>query len=121
MSILGESKVPTEDFITGKQLEEGVTVEVLAAPVVVPQADDTPDMYKTGEGNGLVKAELIKEGETMRYKFLFNGTEHILENSSYVFYKSLYKLAPDAGQPFTIKRTGKTTDTKYDMAFVEVK
>lgn len=118
MSILGESKVPTESFISGKDLEAGIVVEVAAAPEVIDQPEDTPDMYKTGDGNGLVKAEIIKPGQTMRYRFLLNGEESMFDNSSYAFYKELYRLNPDAGQPFQITRTGEGTSTKYKMEFV---
>jgi hypothetical protein len=117
--ILGESKVPTDNFISGKELLDGIIVEVLKAPQVVSQSEDTPDKYKTGEGNGLVKAGIIKQGETLRYTFLWQGEEAIFENSSYAFYKALYKLSPEAGQKFSIKRTGDGTSTKYSMKFVE--
>jgi len=121
MSILGEAKVPTENFISGKELleEGGVTVEIAKAPEVIDQAEDTPEMYMTGEGNGLVKAEVIKPGQTMRYYFLRDGAEAIFDNSSYAFYKELYRLNPDAGQAFTIQRTGEGTSTRYAMAFVD--
>ena len=118
---LGESKVALESFISGKDLVEGVVVEVLGAPVVIDQDPEktppTSDFY-TGEGRGLVKADIINVGQTMRYKFLFNGEECFFDNASYVFYKTLYKLAPDLGQPFSIQREGDLTKTKYNMAFI---
>lgn len=113
------SDIETGNFISGKDLVEGVVVELSGAPTPVDQKEDTPDMYKTKENNPLVKSGKMKEGQTMRYSFKKDGEDYTFDNSSWGFLKALLNLKPADGEKFKITRIGEGTGTKYIMNKVD--
>ena len=121
MSFLDKfSDIEAGSFLSGKDFEVagGEVVELSGEPTPIDQKEDTPEMYKTKEGNPLVKSGHIKVLQQMRYTFKKDGEETFFDNASWGFLKSLINLAPKAGEKFTITRSGEGTGTKYSMVLV---
>lgn len=122
MGIL-DKPLPSNNFLKGEDLDAGVTVKLVSAEAITLPEDK--EKFAVNKDSKLVKEGVLKEGQTMRYTFsrkidLMDEWEDVVfENSSTGFYGALSSINPEAGQAFTIKRTGQGTETRYLMKLME--
>lgn len=101
--------------------EEGLILEVVNMQVITPDDAKFGVSHTYGAGgvitkeNWLVKTEVLKEGQSLRYNFIKDGVSKYFDNHSANFFIEMSKSKVETGDKVLIKRTGESKDTKWTI------
>lgn len=110
-------------FIKGVEFatEDGLVLEVGSMKVITPEDPKFGASHVYGAGgvitreNYLVKSEVLKEGQSLRYNFVKDGVDKYFDNHSAGFFFEMKKAELKTGDKVKIKRTGESKDTKWEI------
>jgi hypothetical protein len=117
----GEGKVPP--YLKGVDFDgEGQNLEVVGMEVVTPkdEAYGVKNTYGAGgvmtKENYLVKAGVLKEGQSLKYNFKQDDIERYFENNSVTFFFAVKGANLEAGDKVKIIRNKKSnTEIKWTI------
>lgn len=76
--------------------------------------------FGANEKDGLLKKDILQEGETFKYSFLTEeGQEKIYETKSTAFYVGIREANLQGGEWVKISRKGKMEETRYKFEVVK--
>lgn len=107
-------KLTTSQFLKGSDFEdEGVVL-------IFKGFEKTKGRFGAPEDSKMVEKGILEEGESFRYVFEdVEGTERIFDSHSMPFAVAMNQAEVNEGDKLHITRTGKTTETRYQVEHVE--
>jgi hypothetical protein len=105
--------------------EKGLELEVVGMEVITPEDVKFGVSHTYGAGgvitkeNWLVKTGVCKEGQSLRYNFIKDGNAKYFDNHSVGFFIEMSKAKVESGDIVSIKRTGESKDTKWNISKVK--